>query len=176
MAATLASTLSASLGWDFQDALDLATVKDTSSLAYTKALATGTGSNLADRIWHDSRAIASGANDDLDLTALTQSIFGDTTTIAFVQVKGILIVNTSTTAGDELILDSSVANAYKGLFNGSATSKVEIGPDSALLISAKQAGFASSGTVSGTNKVIRVSNPGGGTSITYKIAILGTSA
>ncbi len=174
MADALISSIRATITWDFQDTLDLTTIKDVASLTYAKQLADGTGASQANSVWHDQRTVATGANDDLDLTALTNSIFGSTITINFTAVKALLLVNTNTATADELVIDSSVANAYKGFFNGSATSKVECGPDSAVLLSAKVGGFQSNGTVGGTNKVIRISNPAGGTNIVYKIAIIGT--
>jgi hypothetical protein len=172
MADTLATKLIASLEWNRSEALDLSNVIDRAKVEFTQEMADGTGNDQADLIWHDTRTVASAANDDLDLTALTQTIFGSTVTINFAKVKAILIVNTNTVAGDELVVDTSVANAFKGWANGSATSKAEIGPDSAWLVSATLAGWA---VTAGTGDIVRISNPGGGTSIIYKIVIIGTS-
>ena len=51
------------------------------------------------------------ASEKLDLTGLTQSIHGSTVTIGFAMIRAILIVNTTTTAGETLYLD---ANAGAG--------------------------------------------------------------
>lgn len=172
MADTLTHTIRASINWTFREALDLSNVNDAATLEYSKDCADGTSADQCDKIWHDQRVITTGANDDLDLTALTNSIFGSTVTINFVKVKSILIVNTSTTAGDELKLDSSVTNGFLGPFNGSNTSKIEIGPDSACLLSSKKDGWA---VTAGTGDILRINNPNAG-SVTYKIVIVGTSA
>ncbi len=168
---TLASEIRVSMQWLFQEPLALTTVGDASQLAYDETLASGTAADQADRIWSDQRTLAAGADDDLDLTALTQSLFGSTVTIDFARVKAILIVHTSTTAGEKLSLDSSVTNGFTGPFAGSATSKLEIGADSAALLASKKDGWA---TASG-NKVLRIHNGGSATAI-YNVVVLGTSA
>ena len=103
------------------------------------------------------------------MTALVNSIYGSNVTINFVKMAAILIVNTNIVTGDKLRLDSSVANGYTGPFGGSATSKLEIGPDSGCLLCSKKDTF---GATSGTNKVLRINNPGAN-SITYKVVIVG---
>ncbi len=168
---TLASEIKASIQWLFQEPLALTTVGDASQLAYDDALASGTAADEADRIWSDQRTLAAGANDDLDLTALTHSLFGSTVTIDFARVKAILIIHTSTTTGEKLALDSSVTNGFTGPFAASATSKVEIGADSAALLASKKDGWATASN----NKVLRIHN-GGSASAVYNIVVLGTSA
>lgn len=170
MADTLAIDVLAKVSWLFQDALDLSTVSDVSSLEYKKSLADGTGADQADKMWHDQRTILTAADDDLDLAGVLTNAFG--ATVTFVKIKGILIVNTSTTAGDELYLDSSVTNGFLAPFNGSATSKVEIGADSPLLLCSKKDGWT---VTAATGDILRIHNANAG-SVTYKIVIWGTSA
>jgi hypothetical protein len=172
MADTLAVDIKASLVWLFQETIDLAVVSDSSQLQYVRSLTDGTAADQADKLWHDQRTVAAGANDDLDLTALVNTIFGSTVTMHLAKVKALLIVNLSTAAGDELRLDSSVANAFTAPFNGSATSQVEIGADSALLLSNKKDGWT---VTAATGDILRVRNPGPN-AITYQIALVGTSA
>ena len=168
---TLASEIKASIQWAFQESLALTTVGDASQLAYDDALASGTAADQADRIWSDQRTLAAGANDDLDLTALAHSVFGSTVSINLARVKAILIIHTSTTAGERLWLDSSVTNGFTGPFAGSATSKLEIGADSAALLASKKDGWATASN----NKVLRIHNAGAHTAV-YNIVVLGTSA
>lgn len=173
MADTLATTIDFKVSWNRSEALDLSNAVDQGTLSLLKTLADGTGNDQADVCWHDSRSVSSAANDDLDLTALTQTIYGSTVTITMAKVKAIVIINTNTTAGDELVIDTSVSNAFKGWSNASATSKAEIGPGGLWVVSAPLAGWT---VTNSSTDILRVSNPGGGTSITYKIFILGTSA
>ena len=168
---TLASEIKASINWLFQEPLALTTVGDASQLSYDDQLSNGAAADQADTIWSDQRTIAASAHDDLDLTNLTHTLFGSTLAIDLASVKAILLINTSTTAGDLLRLDSSVTNACTAPFGGSATSLVEIGADSSLLLSSKKDGW----TVDSSHKVLRVVNPSAD-SITYSIVILGTSS
>lgn len=167
---TLASEIKASINWLFQEPLALTTVGDASQLSYDDQLANGASADEADTIWSDQRTVAAGANDDLDLTNLTHTLFGSTLTIDLAAVKAILLVNTATTSGDTLQLDSSVANACTAPFGGSATSLVQIGADSALLLSSKKDGW----TVDSTHKIVRVTNTSAD-AIIYSIVVLGVS-
>ncbi|MCA9100061.1 MAG: hypothetical protein KDA63_02865 [Planctomycetales bacterium] len=172
MADSLAVEIQTRLRWLFSDSLDLSTVADSSGVEYEKNLADGTSVDQVDKIWHDQRTVAATSNDDLDLTALTNSVFGSTITINFAKVKSILVVNTSTTSGDELRVGAAASNAFTAPFNGGATSVVEVGADSALLLSSNKDGWSVTG---GSADVLRIANPGGN-SITYKIVIVGTSS
>ncbi len=168
---TLASQLKASIQWLFQEPLALATVGNASQLAYDEGLANGVGVDQADRIWSDERTVASGANDDLDLTALGYTLYGSSVSLAMARVKAILIIHTSTTSGERLTLDSSVTHSLTGPFGGSTTSLIEIGADSPLLLASKKDGWPTSGT----DKILRIHNSGAA-SATYTIVIVGTSA
>ena len=172
MSDTLAVDLKASLAWLFSESLSLSTVIDNASLEYDQSLEDGTAADQADLLWHDERAIAASANDDLDLTALSQTVFGSPLAVNFAKVKAILLINTSTMAGDRLRLGGAGAAAFSAPFAADDDAVVEIGPDSPLLLASKKDGWTVTG---GTADVLRVHNPGAN-EITYKIAIVGTSA
>jgi len=172
MADTLASDVRASIGWLFQETLDLSTLADSSKLEYSRSLADGVADDQADKVWHDTRTVAATSNDDLDLTALAMTVFGASINLSLAKVKAILVVNTAATAGDELEVGGAGSNALVGPFNGSTSAVVEVGADSALLLCNKRDGWP---VVSGTGDILRIRNPNSG-AVTYKIAILGTSA
>jgi hypothetical protein len=171
MADFLTSQIKASLNWLFQEALDLANVADDARLEYDKSFADGIAADQADKIWHDSRTLAAAANDDLDLNALTNTIFGSTVTINLAKVKAILIVNTATTGGEDLTVGGAAAQEWTA-WVGAAGDKVRVPADSCLLISNRKAGWT---VTNGASDTLRITNTGAG-SITYKIAVLGTSA
>jgi len=171
MADTLAVDIKASLVWLFQDTLDLSIVADVSKLEYTVALPDGTATDEADRLWHDQRTVAASANDDLDLTALARTIFGSAVSIEMVKVKALLIVNIATTAGEELLVGGAAAQAWAAPF-GASTHKVRVPADSCLLLVNRKSGWA---VANGSSDVLRIANAGTG-DITYRIAVVGTSA
>jgi hypothetical protein len=173
MADTLSVDLKASLTWLFSEGLDLSTVNDNAKLEYSQSTADGTGADQADKLWHDQRTVNAASNDDLDLTALVNSIFGTNVSISFAKVKAVLIVNASTTAGQLLRVGGAGAGqAFATPFNGSATAVVEVGADSCLMLVNKKDGWTVTPT---TGDILRVANAGG-SAVTYKIAIIGTSA
>ena len=168
---TLSVEIKASLNWLWEEALDLSTLVDSSRLEVLSAFSTGSSAGEADQLWHDSRTIGAASNDDLDLTDLTQTVHGQSVSLGFASIKAILIQNTSTTAGDKLVLDSSVTNGVLTPFNGSASSKLEIPADSPLLLVNRLDGWT---VTAGTGDLLRISNPGA-ESIDYKIVILGVA-
>ncbi len=173
MADSLSVDLKASMAWLLAESLDLSTVNDNATLEYSVSIVDGTAADKADLLWHDELVISAVSNDDLDLTALTNTIFGSTVTINFTKVRAILLVNTSTTAGDFLNVGGAGAgSAFDTPFAGDADAKVQVGADSALLLANKKDGWAVTG---GTGDILRVHNPGGN-SVTYRIAIIGTSS
>lgn len=171
MADTLNTTVSASVAWARTEALDLGNVVDSNSLKYSVTMADGTSASQADKVWHDERTLAASANDDLDLTALTQSIYGSTVTTSFAKVKGILIVVTTTTTAYYLTVGAAASAEWTAPFNA-AGDKVKVGANSALLLSSVVDGWAVTDTSADT---LRISNPSAG-SVTYRITIWGASA
>ncbi|MBI1899747.1 MAG: hypothetical protein HYS13_01375 [Planctomycetia bacterium] len=173
MADTLSVDLKASLSWLFSEGLALSTLNDQAALEFAAAIADGVGDSQADKLWHDSRSVGASASDDLDLTALVSTIFGSSVTINFAKVKAILIVNLSTTAGQVLRVGGAGAGqAFAAPFASDAAGKVEVGPNSCLLLSHQKDGWT---VTPGTGDILRVNNPNLA-AVTYKIAIVGTSA
>ncbi|MHB1033231.1 MAG: hypothetical protein ACYC35_23910 [Pirellulales bacterium] len=173
MADSLSAEIRASLTWLFQDTLDLAVVSDASRLEYSASLADGAGADQADKIWHDRRRVTGGGGtDSLDLTALANTLFGNTISIAMAKVKVILIVNRSTAAGEYLMVGGAAANAFAAPFGGDGDAKVLVGPDSVLLLSDKKDGWT---VAAGTGDILCIQNLHAN-DIDYEIVIIGTSA
>ena len=173
MADALTIDVKTSVNWSFQNPLALGTVSDVSKLAYTASLSDGTDANEVDKLWHDQRILSPTAYEDLDLTSLTNTVFGNTITISFAKVKLVLIINTSTTSGDDLLVGGagSANNAWSAPFNADQDAKIGLPADSTLLLMNKPTGWTV--TNSASDK-LRIHNPTGN-SITYKIALVGTS-
>jgi hypothetical protein len=174
MADTLAVDVRASVQWLFQEALDLSTVTDAARLEYAGSLVDGTATDQADKLWHDERTLAAGTSENLDLTSLASPLFGGTVTIAFAKVKVLLIVNTSTVAGNVLLVGGAGAggNGWGAPWDNNADAKAAVPGDAALLLVNKKSGWA---VANGSADVLKIANSGTG-SVTYRIAIVGTSA
>lgn len=174
MADTLAVDVRASLGWLFQESLDLATISDNARLEYARSLADGTAADQADRLWHDQRTLAGSASENLDLNNLTNTLFGSTLTVNFAKVKALLIVNLATTAGEDLLVGGAGAgaNAWSAPFDNDPDAKIAVPADSIVFLVNKKNGWT---VTNGSADILKIANASAA-SVSYKIAIVGTSA
>jgi hypothetical protein len=171
---TLAVDVKASLHWLFQESLDLSTVADAARLVFAASLADGVAADQADKLWHDQRTLAPSGSEILDLTSLTNTMFGSAVAASFAKVRILLIINTATASGDDLHVGGAGAgaNAWTAPFAGNADAKITVPADSVLLVVNKKSGWT---VTNGSSDALRIANNGSG-SVTYKIAIVGTSA
>lgn len=127
----------------------------------------GDAANLFDEFWVDvSRDIAATTNDDIDLQSLTGGPRGRA--VSFDKIKGIAI--DAVTGTLEIGTSTPPTNVWTGLSASGDVIQVPEGAKYRLFIPAA-AGLA----VSGTDKVLRIRNPGGSTA-TYRIALLGVKS
>jgi hypothetical protein len=131
--------------------------------------ATGTASYQFDRVWSDQRTLTA-TSEDLDLAGVLTSQL-DGSTITFVEIGGILIYNTSTTAA--LTVGGAAANqAFTGLF-AAATERLKVGPlGQVAWVSPIDGGGLT--VVAGTADQLKID--AGAATITYQIVLLGRSA
>lgn len=174
MPESLALDVSASLNWVFQESLDLTTISDSSRLQFASEFSNGSGDDEADRIWHDQRTLATAATEDLNLTDLTTTIFADTVTIGLATVRALLIVNTASTAGEDLLIGGAGAggNAWAAAMNGDQDARLVVPADSMLMLVNKKNDWP---VTNGSADQLRIENGGAG-DITYQIVIAGSSA
>jgi hypothetical protein len=172
MATTLGGSLTIDLTISTVDAAtstNLSSVKDklaTGSAqfpALLRELVTGTGADQASKQWYQLRTVTAGANDDLDLTALTGRK-GEA--INFSNVKWVVIALAAPATGVKLIFKGSTATNPWAAWKASATADEDI-PDLMVRTSNKD-GWATGGS----NKVLRLNNPGGA-SVSYYIVLAG---
>lgn len=171
MADTQTASLNVTAAINRKTPLDLGDVLSNMSKAFNVEMANGTSASQVDKTWGDTRTVASGADDDIDLRALTETILGSTITTTLAKLRYLFIWNETATTGDYLFIDASVTNAFTGMFVGVTTGKDPIGPASPFV----KANIVDGWTVDGTHKVLRIHNAGTHT-ITYHILIAGTSA
>jgi hypothetical protein len=171
MTATLSTEIKASLAWLLQDAQGLTTVADASRLDYALKLDDGAAADQANGLWHDLRSLTAATSDDLVLSGLPQTLFGSAITIGFAAIKGLLIVNTATVAGEDLIVGAAASHTWSAPF-AATTHQVRVPAGACLLLVNGKAGWT---VASGSADVLRVTNPGAA-SIAYKIALVGVRA
>lgn len=147
-------------------AFDLLTASQPLNKPYTVNLATGTGANQADKLFHDTRTTA--ATDSLDLNAGgLLDIYGDVFTIA--RIKGLLVAPAGANGAD-IRVTRPAANGIP-IF-GAAADFIVVRPGGCLLWVAPDA----TGVVvtAGTGDLLDIVSAAG--SLTYDIVIIGASA
>jgi len=145
---------------------DLSITKDDLILTPQETFTPGTGNNQLDKLFHDLRTLADGANESLDLAGSLVDMFG--ATITFVKIKAMLIRNLSAT---QTLTIGGGSNPFIN-WVADATDMVKIPPNGMLLLVAPLAGY---GVTTGTGDILKVANSAGA-ACDYQIALAGTSA
>ena len=165
----LTATLSAGISAVQTGTNDLGTVSANLSLAFTKALTSGTGANQADLIFADTRTVNASSSEDLDLAGVLTDPFGATITMA--EVVAILITAASGNTNDVVIGD---ATAPVPLFGGTNPT-ISIGPGGVFMAATPDAGGLFT-VGAGSTDDLKIANSSSGSSVTYSIVVIGRSA
>ena len=172
MASDISSgNLRASINVNHQNKIDtdsaVAAAIDAHSRKISITLSDGNGVNQVQTLWHDSRSVADGGSDDLDLNGSTiQNVFGED--LDFIGLKAILITNLHAT---------SIIGVF-GVVNGLAdvltvvTTKLNVVPGGSLVLFAPTAaGYL---VTPATGDLLGISDEtGGGGVVPYAITLAG---
>jgi hypothetical protein len=163
MTDTFRAELLARLGWKRTSG----SVTDEQQCKYCQPLECGDGPGQAEAAWQDADAfLLDGAARPLDLTALTRPMFDDLHTTVLVTVRAILLVNNNVAQG-RLVVGRAAQHEWFAPFSA-AGGMLEVPPQSAALVSNRQAGWA----VDAARRNLKLAAVGG--DVSYSIAILGT--
>lgn len=132
-------------------------------------LTPGTTTGKADKLFASSRTLAASATEDLDLAGVLTDPLG--TTLTFVKVKAIY-VKAAAANTNSVIVGGAASATFVGPF-ADATDKITIPPGGAVLLVHPGAGWTVTAT---TADLLKVANSSSGTSVTYEIVLIGTSA
>lgn len=147
---------------------DLQTASAPLSLSQRIRLATGTGSSQADLMFTDTRTISASGTEDLDLKGSLLTPLGQAFTPA--KLKAIIVVAASGNTNNVNVTRSS-SNGVP--FLGAAGDLVPVLPGGVFAWVAPGAGVT---VTAGTGDLITVANSSSGTSVTYDVVLIGTSA
>lgn len=165
----LTTTIKARINAVYTLAADHGTPRADLELLHDIDMASGTGSSQADKVYSDQRTINASSNDDLDLAGSLTDILGQALT--FAKVKAIF-VKASAANSNNVVIGAAGSNIFTGPFADS-TDKLVIPPGGHALICAPVSGWT---VTAGSADTFRIANSGAGTSVTYDIIIIGTSA
>jgi hypothetical protein len=150
-------------------ALDLTSPLD--ELIYVRRidLASGIGANQADLLWHDQRTLAASGTEDLDLAGGLTDAFG--TALTMVKVKELVVCAAAGNTNDVQVTRPAANGVPLFL---AASDGIAVPPGGMIHLQAP--GAAGVAVTAGTGDLITVTNGGAGTSVTYDVVIIGTSA
>lgn len=151
-------------------ALDLLAVTAPLNVAKNVVLSNGTGANQADKMFTDQRTLTASSTEDLDLAGTLTDSFG--VAITFARIKLIMISAASANTNNVLV-GGAASNGFLNWVSD-ATDKVVVRPGGLLLLAAPDAtAYAVTAT---TGDLLRIGNSSSGTSVTYDIVLIGSSA
>lgn len=135
----------------------------------TQFLQSGTGADQADLVWSDSRTVAASATDSLDLAGALTSAFG--ASLTFAKVK-LIAVKAAAGNTNSVVVTRPASNGVP-LFTAAGDSMPLLPGASVVWCSPNAAGVA---VTAGTGDLLDIVNSAAGTSVSYDILIVGTSA
>ncbi len=140
--------------------------------AYASLLASGTGAGQGDKFWTAQRTIAASANDDLDLNGGSLvDAFG--VALGFVKIKGIIVSAAAANANNVII--GGASSTFASWVTGTNPAVV-VRPGTTFALIAGQADASGYAVTATSADVLRITNGGAGSTVTYDIQIWGTSA
>jgi hypothetical protein len=152
------------------NALDLQSASSALTYAKSLGLSSGVGAGQADKIFTDTRTIAASGTDDLDLAGVLLDPLGAVVSMA--RVKGLIVVAAAANTNN-VVIGAAAATQWQGPF-GAVTHTIHVRPGGIFM------DFATDATawpvVGGASDLLRITNGGAGTGVTYDIIIIGASA
>lgn len=170
MTTSLTSNFKIQSSWNYvsTDELGIET-KGAATKLYSQDLADGTGSEQASFVWRDRRTVTSATTtDDIDLSALTDE-FGNA--ISALKIKELVIINLSTTLGQNLLVGGATSGAIQSLFNV-GTSQLQVHAGGAIAASSPLSGYT---LIPGSEDTLRITHNGAAGDIQYEIVVKGTN-
>lgn len=165
----LTATVRASIKAAHTRSLDLGTPVFDLAKQIEIVLANGTGANAADLLFTDTRTIAASGNEDLDLAGSLADAYG--TTLTFVELRAILITAASGNTNN-VVLSRPSSNGVP-LFSA-ASDAIPVPPGGVFLWACGADGKVA--VTASTGDLLNIANSSSGSSVTYDVVIVGTSA
>ncbi|MGW2209914.1 hypothetical protein [Streptomyces sp. NPDC001781] len=152
-------------------AANLGTSRAPQSLSRQMQLSNGTGAGKADRVWSARRTITASSSDDLDLAGVLLDAYG--AVITFARVKGIIVAAAAANTNN-LVIGAAATNPWATLLGSTGTLTVR--PGGFVAVGTGQTDTTGYAVTASTGDLLRITNGGSGSSVTYDIHIIGASA
>tara|TARA_R110002020_G_scaffold360633_5_gene573412 strand:+ start:1082 stop:1597 length:516 start_codon:yes stop_codon:yes gene_type:complete len=170
MALNTTATLSSDIVFQQLDTESTSLDNRQGSLTYSQSLTSGTGSTNVNSVYSSfSHSIGAGSGVSLDFTSLSQSIVGGSMSVSMSNLKSIVVHNSSSTTGEDILVRATGSNALTEVFNG-GSGNLSVKPSATYMYSDPYTGA----TVNSSNKNFQIVNDGTG-SISIDIIAVGVS-
>lgn len=169
---TLSSLVSVNVQGAQSTALDLGNAAFTLQKTYSTSYANGTAAGQADKLFSDTRTLVASANEDLDLNGVLADALGVTLSLA--RVRAIMIAAAAGNTNN-VVVGGAASNGFVSPFGG-ATHQVNVRPGGFLVLATGLADATGYVVTAATGDLLRITNGGAGTPVTYDIVVLGASA
>lgn len=163
----LTATLRASIAATLTNSNDMGVPTHEFTEAFSLLLENGTSANQANNCFSDERTLAASSSESLDLAGGLTNGLGQTLT--FTATKAILVIASAANTND-VIIGGAGSNTFTGPFEHSSD-KLGLKPGGmVMLVNPSAAGWA---VPAGTGDILQMANSGSGSSVTYRIVIIG---
>jgi hypothetical protein len=169
MSKTLKTIVTAQIEAVYKNLLDLGTPTDNFLKRAKIELSSGTGANSADLMFSDQRTIAASSNEDLDLAGSLADAFG--ATLAFVELRAVMISAASGNTNNVKITEPASNGVPLFIAAGDG---ISVPPGGVFLWACPADGKVA--VTASTGDLINIANSSSGSSVTYDVIIIGTSA
>jgi|SRR3982750_313297 len=169
---TLASKVNLKVSAALSSALDLVSPAARLSQSYSSEFDDGTAAGQADKVFSDTRTLGASATESLDLAGSLTDALG--ASLTFAKVKAI-IISAAAANTNNVIVGGDVTNTFFGIF-ADETDALVIRPGATFALFCGEADAAGYAVTAATADLIKITNSGAGTGVTYSIIIIGTSA
>lgn len=170
---TLRANLSIAAVASLSAQLDLTLAAAPLTVTYLATLASGTGAGQADKMFSDTRTLTASSSEDLDLAGSLVDALG--ATVTFVKIKG-LIVAAAAGNTNNVVVGGVAAGLASGPILPQTTGQVTLRPGAAFAVICGAADATGYPVTATTADLLHIANGSSGTSVTYDIIIIGTSA
>ena len=168
MTTSLQSRIHAAVAWTWHDRLGDSPIIFSDRLQFVKDLADGSGDNQADAVWYvKNQTVLAGESITYDLDLLEQTMFGDTITVPFARIKGLLIVNKNSSGDGYLLIGGAATNEWDEPF-GASGDTLAVMPASPLLLANVRDGW----DVTSASRSLKIAAVGN--DVTFDISAVGT--
>ena len=156
------------ISWMQNDSKKISTIYDSGSIGINTPLTNGTGVQQINSAWHNTFTLPSGGSITLDMTNLSQTILGETVSKTFVNIKAIIVKNSSIIDGYYCRVVATGSNPLVDIFGGNSGVGVAH-PYGSCIFAYPKTGW----NITGSNKNLSIQDAGMGCSV--EIAIVGVT-